>query len=64
MLFSLVSIVALLAVGPTLATSNDPESQVPITAEYLTVTLHPNGNTHKCLDVRGAHYADGTAVQM
>lgn len=26
--------------------------------------LHPNGDTSKCLDVRGAQYANGTPVQM
>ncbi|KAF8060693.1 hypothetical protein FPV67DRAFT_1423318, partial [Lyophyllum atratum] len=29
-----------------------------------TVTLHPNDNAAKCLDVRGAVCADGTAVQI
>jgi len=28
------------------------------------VTIHPNGNTGKCLDVRGAVYANGTPVQI
>ncbi|KAF8642814.1 hypothetical protein AX16_009403 [Volvariella volvacea WC 439] len=28
------------------------------------VTLHPNGNKDKCLDVRGAQYANGTPVQI
>ncbi|GLB34535.1 putative G-X-X-X-Q-X-W domain-containing protein [Lyophyllum shimeji] len=28
------------------------------------VTLHPNGNAGKCLDVRGAVYANGTPVQI
>ncbi|KAF8060691.1 G-X-X-X-Q-X-W domain-containing protein [Lyophyllum atratum] len=28
------------------------------------VTLHPNGNNEKCLDVRGAVYANGTPVQI
>ncbi|KAG6908081.1 hypothetical protein DXG01_006216 [Tephrocybe rancida] len=28
------------------------------------VTIHPNGNAAKCLDVRGAVFADGTAVQI
>lgn len=26
--------------------------------------IHPNGNNNKCLDVRGAVYANGTPVQM
>ncbi|KDR84330.1 hypothetical protein GALMADRAFT_237117 [Galerina marginata CBS 339.88] len=26
--------------------------------------LHPNGNTNKCMDVRGANYANGTPVQI
>ena len=29
-----------------------------------TLQLHPNGNTKKCLDVRGAVYANGTPVQV
>ncbi|KAF8890492.1 ricin B lectin domain-containing protein [Infundibulicybe gibba] len=29
-----------------------------------TVALHPNGNQAKCLDVRGAVYANGTPVQI
>jgi len=28
------------------------------------VSIHPNGNTNKCLDVRAATYANGTPVQM
>ncbi|RDB27192.1 Endo-1,4-beta-xylanase A [Hypsizygus marmoreus] len=29
-----------------------------------TVVLHPNGNTKKCVDVRGAAFANGTPVQI
>ncbi|KAF8981382.1 hypothetical protein BDQ17DRAFT_1337346 [Cyathus striatus] len=29
-----------------------------------TVAIHPNGNTNKCLDVKGAVYANGTPVQI
>jgi hypothetical protein len=28
------------------------------------VSIHPNGNTNKCLDVRAAAYANGTPVQI
>ncbi|KAF9443039.1 carbohydrate-binding module family 13 protein [Macrolepiota fuliginosa MF-IS2] len=31
---------------------------------YLSTVLHPNGNTNKCLDVRGDVRANGTAVQI
>ncbi|KAG6840324.1 hypothetical protein C0991_007437 [Blastosporella zonata] len=50
-----------------------PQSSTGYTVEFCpggafppppTVTLHPNGNAVKCLDVRGAVYANGTPVQM
>jgi hypothetical protein len=31
---------------------------------FAPQAIHPNGNSRKCLDVRGAVFADGTPVQM
>ncbi|KAJ3507120.1 hypothetical protein NLJ89_g6487 [Agrocybe chaxingu] len=49
---------------PILNTTYDitfcPDGSFPIQGS----TLHPNGNANKCLDVRGANYANGTPVQI
>ncbi|KIJ36191.1 carbohydrate-binding module family 13 protein [Sphaerobolus stellatus SS14] len=36
----------------------------PTSPSGSSVTIHPNGNTNKCLDVQGATFADGTPVQI
>ena len=47
--------------GAPLAFSPDAGSDVGPTGPLL---LHPNGDTGKCLDVRGAKFENGTPVQM
>ncbi|KAF7796196.1 hypothetical protein EIP86_007370 [Pleurotus ostreatoroseus] len=41
------------------ATPPPPPANPPAVAQ-----IHPNGNSAKCLDVRGAEFADGTPVQV
>ncbi|RDB27190.1 Endo-1,4-beta-xylanase A [Hypsizygus marmoreus] len=41
-----------------------PGGAFPPLPPPATVSLHPNGNGAKCADVRGAVFADGTAVQI
>jgi hypothetical protein len=40
-----------------------PDGRFP-SPDDLAVTLHPNGNQGKCLDVRGGVFANGTPVQI
>ncbi|KIJ54205.1 carbohydrate-binding module family 13 protein [Sphaerobolus stellatus SS14] len=40
-----------------------PDGSFP-SSPTVGVTLHPNGDTEKCLDVRGAVFEDGTPVQI
>ncbi|KAF8997605.1 ricin B lectin domain-containing protein [Cyathus striatus] len=46
----------------SLPTSSAPQS--PLTLSITSLTIHPNGNTSFCLDVKGAKYANGTPVQL
>ncbi|TFK72657.1 hypothetical protein BDN72DRAFT_957163 [Pluteus cervinus] len=50
-----------LVVNSDLLARDAPPTCVPPAA---AVAIHPNGNPNKCLDVRGANYANGTPVQI
>ncbi|RDB27204.1 Endo-1,4-beta-xylanase A [Hypsizygus marmoreus] len=41
-----------------------PNGNFPPKPPVSTTEIHPNGNTKKCLDIRGAKYANGTPVQI
>ncbi|KAF8810387.1 hypothetical protein BYT27DRAFT_7186611 [Phlegmacium glaucopus] len=41
-----------------------PSGSFPSTSPPTSQTIHPNSNPNKCLDVRGAVFANGTPVQI
>ncbi|KAJ3571080.1 hypothetical protein NP233_g3987 [Leucocoprinus birnbaumii] len=45
-------------------TTTSPTTTSPPTSTPSSFLLHPNGNTAKCLDVRGAVFENGTPVQI
>lgn len=68
MLFNVLAILAAASAvtaqcGPS-SSSSAPSSVSSAPPVASGVAIHPNGNAGKCMDVRGANFANGTPVQI